>query len=62
MWRELFTGGSLFDLPLIAMVLFLAIFVTVVLRVLQRSRRPEYDRMASLPLDDDTHASEDNRS
>lgn len=60
MWRELFTGGSLFDLPLIAMVLFLAIFVTVVLRVLQRSRRPEYDRMASLPLDDDTNATEGN--
>ena len=52
MWRELFSGGGLFILPVIAMVLFLAIFITVILRVCQRSRRAEYERMASLPLDD----------
>ena len=52
MWREFFSGGSLFSLPLIAMGIFIAIFLTVVLRVCQKSRQKEYQRMASLPLDD----------
>jgi len=52
MFREFFQGGGLFILPLIAMGIFVAMFVVVVLRVGQRSRRAEYDRMASLPLDD----------
>jgi cbb3-type cytochrome oxidase subunit 3 len=52
MFRDFFGSGSWFDLPLIAMALFVAIFLTVVLRVFQRARRGEYERMASLPLED----------
>jgi len=40
------------DLPVIATWLFVAMFVTVLVRVCQRSRFGEYERMASLPLDD----------
>lgn len=40
------------DLPVIATWLFVAMFLTVLLRVCQRSRWKEYERMASLPLDD----------
>ena len=43
---------SLFHLPLIATGIFVAMFLVVLLRVAQRARRAEYDRMASLPLDD----------
>lgn len=53
MWRELFANMSLFVLPILAMCIFVAIFCTVLLRVSQRARAPEYDRMASLPLADD---------
>lgn len=62
MWRDFFTGGSLFSLPVISMALFIAIFLTVVVRVLQRSRQTEYRRMASLPLDDsnEIHKEHDN--
>ncbi|MCC7066656.1 MAG: hypothetical protein IT456_27930 [Planctomycetes bacterium] len=53
MWRDLFANMSLFVLPILAMCIFVAIFCTVLLRVSQRARAPEYDRMASLPLADD---------
>ena len=61
MFREFFNGGGLFVLPIIAMALFIAIFLTVILRVLQRSRQAEYRRMASLPLDDDNHSGDNNQ-
>ena len=55
MWRQLFADASLFDLPIVAMCIFLAMFLAVLLRVLQRRRAPEYRRMAALPLDDDAN-------
>jgi hypothetical protein len=54
MLREFLSKTDLFDLPLIAMGIFLAIFVTVLLRASQRSRTPEYRRLADLPLADDS--------
>ena len=60
MWRDFFTGGGLFSLPVIAMALFIAIFLTVVVRVLQRSRQAEYQRMAALPLDDSNEIPQEN--
>jgi len=53
MLRQFFANTALFNLPLIALGIFVAIFVTVLIRVCQRARAPEYRRMASLPLDDD---------
>ena len=61
MWREFFSGGSLFSLPIISMALFIAIFLTVLVRVFQRSRQPEYRRMASLPLDDSNEITEETK-
>tara|TARA_R110002073_G_scaffold127080_1_gene272229 strand:+ start:169 stop:351 length:183 start_codon:yes stop_codon:yes gene_type:complete len=52
MLKELQSYVSLFDLPVIATWLFVAMFLTVLVRVCQRSRQAEYKRMASLPLDD----------
>ena len=46
--------GTLTALPLLAMGIFLAMFVAVLVRVSQRSRRPQYEHMASLPLEDDS--------
>lgn len=54
MLRQFLGDVTLLDLPLIALGIFLAIFVTVLIRVCQRARAPEYQRMASLPLDDDS--------
>lgn len=57
MIREFLATTMLFDLPLIAMGIFVAIFVTVLMRTSQRSRAEEYRRMASLPLQDDVNRS-----
>lgn len=53
MLRDFLSGIALFDLPLIAMGIFIAFFLAVLLRVSQRSRKQEYVHMASLPLEDD---------
>jgi len=52
MLRQFLDSVTWFDLPLIATGMFVAMFVVVLLRVSQKARRAEYDRMASLPLDD----------
>jgi len=54
MLKELFRDVSLYSLPVLGTCLFIAIFLTVLVRVCQRARRPEYERMANLPLADDT--------
>jgi hypothetical protein len=51
--RQFLSGVDLFDLPLIATGIFVAMFFAVLLRVSQRRRVTEYRRMASLPLSDD---------
>ena len=38
--------------PIVGLVIFLFVFVSVVARVMSRSRRAEYARGALLPLDD----------
>jgi hypothetical protein len=58
MLRQFLSGTSLFDLPLIAMGIFVAIFLTVLVRACQRSRATEYRRLAALPLQDDARAAE----
>ena len=58
MLRQFLTSTSLFDLPLVALAIFVAFFLAVLLRVAQRARAPEYRRMADLPLQDDTGRSE----
>jgi len=57
MLREFLSTTMLYDLPLIAMGIFIVIFFTVVVRASQRSRAPEYRRMADLPLQDDSRGS-----
>lgn len=54
MLRQFLSDTSLYLLPVVAMCIFVAMFVTVLVRVSQRARAPEYRRMASLPLDDET--------
>jgi cbb3-type cytochrome oxidase subunit 3 len=53
MLRQWLSGASLLDLPVVAMCLFLFIFLGVLWRVLRRDTKPGYDRMACLPLQDD---------
>ncbi|MBL8753241.1 MAG: hypothetical protein JNK15_08065 [Planctomycetes bacterium] len=57
MIREFFANGSLFVLPVIAMGIFIGIFLTVVVRACQKSRAGVYRQMASLPLQDDVTGS-----
>jgi cbb3-type cytochrome oxidase subunit 3 len=40
-------------LPVVGMLLFLAIFAAVLLRVVRRDREGTYQRMAAMPLRDD---------
>jgi len=58
MLRDFLSSVALFDLPLIAMGIFVAFFLAVLLRVSQRSRKQEYAHMASLPLEDDHRGSD----
>ena len=58
MLRQFLESVSLFHLPLLAMGIFVAMVVAVLLRVSQRARAPEYRRMASLPLADDNQRSD----
>jgi len=60
MLKEFLSAISWFDLPLISTALFVAIFLAVLIRVCQKARQPEYQRMASLPLDDGAINKEDN--
>lgn len=53
MLRNLFEGVSLLSLPVAAMLLFLAIFLLVLVRVSRRGAKRGYDYMARLPLDGD---------
>ena len=57
MLRQFLSGIGLLDLPLIAMGIFVAFFLAVLVRVSQRARAAEYRRMASLPLADDAQGS-----
>jgi cbb3-type cytochrome oxidase subunit 3 len=57
MLRQFLSTTMLFDLPLIAMGIFGAIFVAVLVRTGQRARAAEYQRMATLPLQDDSQGS-----
>ena len=57
MLRQFLSTTMLFDLPLIAMGIFVAIFAAVLLRTGQRARAAEYRRMATLPLQDDSQGS-----
>ncbi|MFM1874043.1 MAG: hypothetical protein RL398_3465 [Planctomycetota bacterium] len=61
MLRDFLSGITLTDLPVVAMVLFLAIFLAVLVRVCQRARFAEYDRMSNLPLQEDPSMSTDGR-
>jgi hypothetical protein len=51
MYAELFHRSPLLALPLVALVLFLAVFAALLMRVLAR-RPQEFDPMAALPLSD----------
>ncbi|MFY9342421.1 MAG: hypothetical protein WAT39_08020 [Planctomycetota bacterium] len=53
MLRQFLATTHLFDLPVLAMGIFLAFFAAVLVRACQRARAPEYRRMATLPLQDD---------
>lgn len=58
MLRQFLSNIALLDLPLIAMGIFVAFFLAVLVRVSQRSRKNEYAHMASLPLQDDDRGSD----
>lgn len=53
MWRALFEGMDLHLFPVVGMLLFLAIFAAVLLRIARRDREGTYQRMAAMPLRDD---------
>ena len=58
MYRSFYEGSDLLHLPLLALVLFLGIFVGVVAWVyVVRRRDPRFDELAHMPLQDDEPAS-----
>ena len=53
MFEDLFTSATLLDLPVVSMIAFITVFAGVIVWTAARKRRPHYDRMSQLPLDDD---------
>jgi hypothetical protein len=53
MLRQFLASTSLYHLPLIAMGIFVTIFIAVLLRTSQRRRAAVYRRIADLPLQGD---------
>lgn len=53
---DVMSGLGLASFPIVAMVLFLAVFAGVIATVLSRSKRAEFDRAALLPLDESERA------
>lgn len=53
MYREFFRHSTVLSLPMIAMILFIATFVAVVLYATRRKAAGEFKHMAALPLDDE---------
>ncbi|MGE3175656.1 MAG: hypothetical protein AB7O97_23740 [Planctomycetota bacterium] len=53
MLRTWLSGITLTDLPVVAMCMFLLLFLGVLWRVTRRSLAAGYDRMAQLPLQND---------
>lgn len=55
MYAWFYKGSELVTYPLVAMFLFIAVFVAVVLRTYARGQQPSLDAASALPLADDTH-------
>ncbi len=51
---ELYAGSELMGWPLLALVLFIAVFAAAAVRVVRRGRSA-FDEVARLPLEDDRH-------
>ncbi len=59
MYQQFLANSDLLQWPLLALGIFFAVFVAVLVYVLVglRGRRPEIDRMAASPLEDDEEPS-----
>ena len=54
MFQGLFAElDSVMVMPIVGMLIFLFIFISVLFRISQRSRSEQYERMAALPLEDE---------
>jgi len=54
MFGQFYAGMHWTALPLFALILFLTVFLVVVLRTILLAKRDEIDRLARLPLEDET--------
>ncbi len=55
MFQALFEDlSSVTIMPIVGMLIFITIFIGALVRISQRSRSPEYERMAALPLADES--------
>jgi cbb3-type cytochrome oxidase subunit 3 len=54
MFQKLFADSDLLSLPVLSMLGFIAVFAGSLLWVFARRNRPHFERMARLPLDEET--------
>lgn len=52
MFKNLFQSSDFMTLPQITLIAFIAIFIGVWIWTFSKRRKPHYDRMAQMPLDD----------
>lgn len=58
MFKKLFEGASLLDLPPVVMLAFIALFAAALIWTFSRHRKTTYDRMSALPLMDEEYDDE----
>mgnify|MGYP001267691350 CR=1 FL=1 len=61
MYQEFYRNSQYLDLPLFALLLFMAVFVGTVfwLFVVQRKNKVRFERLAAMPLEEETEVSHD---
>lgn len=54
MYKQFYEGMSFQELPLLALLMFFTMFVSVILRVTVAKRRQDFDRVSRIPLETET--------
>ena len=62
MYGQFYAGSRLVDFALFALLLFVAMFVAVVVRLTLVKRRSDFDAVSRLPLADNQRASPEGRA
>lgn len=55
MFKDFFASADFMTLPLVTLILFIAVFLSVVVWTFSKKRKPHYDHMSRMPLEGATN-------